>query len=615
MPKIDYYVELASTLYERDRDLRNMQMAFDEMAHLDYDLPATVNELEWVWKVTNTTPYDAYKAGRRVLSGLDERIRVWPKDMTDEGKTWANNMEKVLKWNMARAMSRRVSQREDIVGSALLYDEIVGQIVHLPTQIKSIEKLGGTAKRQKAALRYGPFAVLLRNPKQVHTVYSDYMPEAVLTVVVMKAREIVDFWGDRTAELRDAIEDDPVAAEALHVLYDYCDYDERCVWAVEGDGESIVAGQPAKYVILPPEENPYPFLPWACVVGGSAIDDDVKYQRHGIFFPIWAGNHWDTSNILGTLVVSQAIAEMGTPKRKKTGPAADNIVSDMSEPGGDWIVPQGHDIQDMVERGLDPALREAWDRFLGGMQSSTVPPILMNAQAQPGESFAGYNLRMQSAIGQLLPYKRLGERWYEAAYQLMGLWAHYTGDDLEGYWREKRNAHNYVKIDSEDIDPEHLRIEVELTPDTPTDRLQRINGAMLIAQNLRVPVADVLEELGETDPEGRFEAWMREQFDLTYLGAVLQRIQTEASGDLERMAQMMAQQIMQQAQQQQGMSPEESGAMGAPTQMNPPGLPGIEGQGFNPAVGGMPPAQVNPAATREGQTGRTRLGEAIGGGP
>jgi hypothetical protein len=309
-------------------------------------------------------------------------------------------------------------------------------------------------------------------------------------------------------------------------------------------------------------------------------------------------------------MISQAIAEVGSPKRKKTGPGAAAIETDMSEPGGDYLVPPGSDVIDMQERGLDPALREAVDRLVGAMQSSSVPPILMNAQVQPGESFSGYNLRMQSAIGQLLPYKRLSEAWYEQACRLVALWSQHTGTDLEGYWKEKRKS-GFIKIDADQLDAESLRIQFELTPDTATDRLQRINGATMIARELRVPVADVLEELGETDPEGRFEAWMREQFDLTYLNAMLQRIQMEASGQMQQAIQLAAQQMQQQQIPGPQMTPQESGGLGAPVRTNPRGIPGAEGQGVNPAAGGMPAAQTMPSATREQQTQRTQTGEEL----
>jgi len=51
------------------------------------------------------------------------------------------------------------------------------------------------------------------------------------------------------------------------------------------------------------------------------------------------------------------------------------------------------------------------------------------------------------------------------------------------------------------------------------------------------------------------------------------------------------------------------GQMGQmPMGMQGPGMPGIGGQGFNPAMGGSPPQQANPYATRELQMDSDRTG-------
>ncbi len=613
--KLDYYLGLSNALYERDKDLRGMQKKMDDMIHFVYKLPDNIASLEWIRRLISSTPYLAYKAGRRVLSGLNELITCEPMDNSDEARKWARKVEGILQWNMDMAMRRRASSREDVIGSALLYDEIVGQIIHLPTQIKAIKKLGGNAHRQTAALRDGPFAVVLRNPQQVHTTHSDYMLEEVLTVAVMTKKEVVDFWGSAAADLKNSIGEDTKQWYDNCVLYDYMDHEARAVWVMEGDAEDTVKGSSPSWVIMPPRDNEYPFLPWAAVIGGTSLDSDAKFQRHGLLHPLWAGSHWETTNILGTFVISQAIAEMGRAKRKKIGPSPETVKTNYGEPGIEYEVRSPNDVIDMEDHPLDPALKAAWDHFEAMMQSASVPPILMNSESNPGESYSGYNLRMQSAIGQLLPFKREAERWWEKAYELMLLWCHYSGEDLNGYTVGKNADRELYTLDSDEIDPDSISIKVELVPGLPTDRLQKVNAATLLAKQANVPLRKVYEELGYTDPDGLKDDWMREQFDLAELNGIVQRIQAETSGDLERRAAEMAQQMVQQAMEQQqamqqpGMSRQQAGAMGAPPQTAPPGMMGVEGQGFNPAQGGTPPAQVNPAANvMEQQTGETREG-------
>lgn len=609
---IGYYIGLANALYERDSDLREQQEDVDKMIHFDYELPESIAGLDWIRRLISATPYLAYKSGRRVLSGLDEVLSCDPMDNSDEARRWAHKVESILQWNMSLAMRRRASSREDVIGSALLYDEIVGQVIHLPTQIKAIKKLGGNPRRQVAALRDGPFAITMRNPQETHTTHSDYMLEEVLTVAVMKKKEVIDFWGDAAKDLRDDVGEDADALYGDCVLYDYMDYDTRAVWVMDGEAEDRISGSSPAYTIMEPTENDYPFLPWAAVVGGTALEDDARYQRHGLLHPLWAGKTWETTNILGTFVISQAIAEMGRAKRKKVGPNPESIKTNYGEPGFEYEVKSPNDVVDMQDHPLDPALKEAWQYFEGLQASASVPPILMNVEANPGESYSGYNLRMQSAIGQLLPYKREGERWWEKAYELMLLWCHYTGEDLKGYSVLKNGDKELLTLGADEIDPKNIRVKVELVPGLPSDRLQKVNAATLLAKQANVPLRKVYEELGYSDPEGLKDDWMREQFDLAELQGIVTRIQAEASGELQQMAAQMAQGIIQQAmQEQQGVPPEVSGAQGAPPATGPQGMAGVEGQGVNPAEGGIPPAMINPNANvMEQQTGETRAGNA-----
>jgi hypothetical protein len=131
--------------------------------------------------------------------------------------------------------------------------------------------------------------------------------------------------------------------------------------------------------------------------------------------------------------------------------------------------------------------------------------------------------------------------------------------------------------------------------------------AIQAASQLKVPTRDVLEMLGETDPERKIKEWMNEQMEMAYFQGVLQHIQFEASQAIEQqMAQAQLQSQVQQAQgmieQQMAQAQEQQGA--APGE--PQGIPGVEGPGFNPAAGGIPPQTAAPGATREGQTGMAR---------
>ena len=121
--------------------------------------------------------------------------------------------------------------------------------------------------------------------------------------------------------------------------------------------------------------------------------------------------------------------------------------------------------------------------------------------------------------------------------------------------------------------------------------------------------------LGETDPEGAIKENKLYQLDMADMRGRLKRIEMEASGEIEQMAAQMAQQMITQMMQQQqqaagpqGMPPEGGGPGQTEIPGRPPGIEGVEGQGYNTAEGGESPLTASPNATFEGQMGQTRGG-------
>lgn len=614
--EIEWYIQRADELIARDEDLRTMQNAMDRMAHLEYNLPPSLQNLEWMRTVKTTAPADAIDAGIKVLTGLDARVSIDPitvlkalgenaSPTSEMAREKANEWENCLKWQWDLASRRRGTLYDDIIRSALMYDEVVANVVHLPTQIRSVEAIGGNSQRYKAALRNGQFAVLLRNPQTAHVRYSDYMAEAVLSASLMEAQAIVDFWGDKAKAIAKDIKNEDIAPDEAMILFDYSDYESRCVWACPGDNEQAT-DYDNQYVILEPEENKLPFLPWVAQCGGTALASDPAYQRFPLLWKVYQAETWLTANITGSLTMSQAIATAAQPQMTVEGPNPQAVDVDYTTPGGRMDVPPGHKVAQLTQQPLNPALREAYDRFVSDMARSTVPSVLVSAESAPGESFSGYNLRVQQAVGSLLRYQKTAERFHAAVSRQMLLWAENSGKAIEGYG-------NY-KIEPEDIDPDKIYISVALTPDVPLDRMQKINSAVMMSRELKYPAHKILEELGETDPQGAIDEWAKEQFYMSEVAGRAKLIQAEY--DLQIQQAQMAMQM--QAQQQQMQMQMEAQAMQTgmaeqqPMPGGPMGMEGIEGQGFNPAMGGMPPAQAGPAMNvREQQTGRSAGGEML----
>ena len=601
--RVDYYIAIARDLIDHYRDLRKMQVQTDKIARLDWSLPSGM-DAEWIREVKTTAPHDAIKAAVRVLSGLDERIKIdpftIPGNFGEFSREIANQWELALKWQMDKAVRRRAILRQDVVRSSVMYDEIVGQVVHLPTQIKAIEKLGGNTNRQRASLRYGDFVINLRNPKNVYTRYSDYMLESVLYVTNKTINDIQVFWNN--PELRAMIEKDEAPKDWLY--FDWSDYNRHTIFIVPGIVlDSIVDPEKAKdAIMLMNEEWKYDFLPWACVVGGSQLEVKPHHSRFPLLYGIWKADQFVNTNIIGSLQISEAIAEAARPKVKKSGIRPESIESDYGEPAGSFLVPAGHDVEDMAQRGLDPALREAYDRFIFEMSQSTLPRVLINAEAGPEETFSGFNLRVQQAMASLMPFKFLSERWFEEAYRTMLNWGKVSGMGIKGY---DENSFEY-EIPASDIDPKRIYLSVELQEDVPIDRQARVQTAIQITSSLKMPTRDVLEQLGETNPDEKIKQWTFEQFDMAYLQGVLQKISFDSANTIQQIitqVQQQAQQEMAAMAQQQALAAQEGEGEAAE---------GLEGSGFDANQGGLPGDQFAPGETSPAQaTGTDAAGNPV----
>ena len=596
----EWYIDEAQDLLDTYLLLRRDQMKIDDIANLEWRLPKALEEIGRR-AVKTTAPADAIKAGARVLTVLDEIIEVdpvtvMPKDPESKAaREKANQWEDVLKWQLELASRRKSILKEDITRSALMYDEVCAQVIHLPSQIKNVKSLGGNPARLEAAQQYGQFAISLKNPQSVYTRYSEYGPEAVLYATVQRPRQIVDFWGNRAGKLKKLVE--KKQADDWYILFDYVDFERRFVWAIPG--ETVKASGHEDRIDILYEEQTLPFLPWVCVIGGSNLNRLPEKQRYPLLWSTMKAGLVDTANIIGSLMLNEVIATASQPRLAKIGPTPDSIKIDYTDPTGEIDVPPGHTVEALQQSPISPALRELYDRTVNDLQGNTIPRILVTAEAAPGEPFSGYNLRIQQAIASLMPWKRVSERAIAGIERQKLLWCHYSGEPIEG-------PKGY-KINPSEIDPQHIYLSVELTPYEPLDEQQKINSAVMAARELKLPTEDIMGMMNISDPEKKIRKWAKEQMSFAQLQGELQKIQMTASGEIEQMAAQMAQGMLQQMQEQ-GQGPSAQQRERQPMQ----GMEAVGGPGFNPAAGGQAPAGANPAGNvREQQTGLSRLGEGL----
>jgi len=232
--------------------------------------------------------------------------------------------------------------------------------------------------------------------------------------------------------------------------------------------------------------------------------------------------------------------------------------------------------------------------------------ILKGGDTYSGEAFASLNLRTQTAIGALKPAKDLSEKALAEMFVLMLLWVEYTEKALEAFGIEKDDNGKQYFIEPEEIEPTALYVEVELTPDVPTDRQQRINASSMAVEALGYSKESALEDIGVEDPQAMQIQQFKEQLLQQKMEEYIQQKQMAMQMQMQQaqmQMQMQAQQAMAQQQQpQQGVMPGQMPARGN-------GMPG--GQATNPNMGGLPGAMSNPNVTREGVTGQDRAGRPV----
>jgi hypothetical protein len=605
MNELFHYQTIAQEMIAADRERDEMLRAMDAMWHNRWALPPNVSGLKWIHKVVSSDPHDAVRAGTRVLSSVAPRITVQPLGVDEASRERAERIERALAWHFRNASRRRrASVLRDVVLSALLYDEVVAQVIHLPHQIESVKPLraresslsrasrfaatrdGNPQASIAADKRYGPFAIIVRNPQQVHVRYSDWMPEAVVMKKVMSISDAVSFWGEQAAGLSEAGARRPKVRIgrrppelAYCTVYDYMDAEHRVVWALpqaDAVGLAQPAGeQDAAAVEILREEHGLGFLPWAAKVGGTTLQEAGGQQRIPLLYSVYSSGQWETQNIVETLLTSEVISYAAAPRLKVEGPS-DAVEVDYGQPGRMAHVPPGHALDAMAPPAMDQGLAEIARRIAERIGKSTVPRVLQTGDFPPSTAFATLNLATQSGIKALAPYKELAEDALAEIFTLMLNWAKHDGGELTAFETSRGRRGEPISLGATDLDVENLVIDVELTADVPTDRMARINAASMAVRDLGYSRERALEQIGETDAKEVMRQAEQEELDALHLE--LRKLSERALAEAE---------IAKTVRQLHGED-FVGGKLGEPE------TPQWQDQGFNPAMGGSPAVMANP---------------------
>jgi hypothetical protein len=600
--------------HKMETDGNNRNIAFDayrQMYHSGWDLPPAVRNIEWIQKVVNADCYDAIQTGMRILATIPLSLTYQPLAPGQENRERAGAIETVLKWNLMAANRRRSRTIEsEMAKNSLLYDMAAVQVVDLEYEIREKKRLKLDTKREEAALAMGRFMYVPFDSRSVFFEYSNLMLERVLIVQHKHASEVLDEWGEQATRYPELVDlaNQPYGMDWV-TFYDYWDLDTRSTWAANGRQASVQHAENQVQWSLNHGEQPLPFLPFA-IRGGSTLENSSTHQFQPLLYPVYATGAWDIKNIVRSLEVSEVIAHTGSPRLAEEGPNQQQGIVDYMSPDRVVKMPAGNTLREIQPAAIDAALSGVDALLSAQISKSTISDVLQGGELPSGTAFATLNLMTQTAVGVLKPFQFLTEQVLGDLFGITLRYVEHTDVALYGYGTKKNDYGVEYKIEPQHIEPSAIYLSVELHPDTPTDRGQKINAAVQAVQGLDLSMETGLEEIGIEDPAAEIKKRIGERIFEHEMTLEFERelLEMQTAVEMKReVAMMQLQQALQAGAQE--------GAQQGPTETAPPGFnesleaqggpqlglggsPG--GEGFNPANFGTPPGAVNPEDNAEG---------------
>ena len=600
---LDDLYDIAEDRVETYSARNNLFNNIDKMFYLDFAMPAGVPE--WVLKVVSTDPHDAVLTTIRTFATVFPQFKIKPMLNNEDNRDRANEIETALAYNFYQAGRRSENSIVwDVVFSAVMYGEVAAQVVYLPYQEKILKAMGKevNSNRAKAMKRFGDWAFVIHHPGNVFPTWSEYGLEDVLTVRVQTVDEFIASWGKKAEKLVDRKAYQEGKFDYV-TSYDYYNYERRCVWGVPSGVDTITTHPTVKGsggVKIYDDENELGFIPYAVKRWGNSLSIDSDRRVKPLLQTIYSSGQWDMLNVFESLDASLAMKRAAQPQYAGEFPPGQSPEQDNTEPVSGLNLPQGtRQFTPLPTQTVDSRLENQKNQFRARIWQSSVARILTTLETVSGEAYSSFNQRMTAATNSIVAYKMLGENALSEIAHLMLCWTSYYGDkygevDLYGqYFDEKKDKQRLgqeIRISSKTIVPEDLQVEVILTADTPVDKLQQINGAVLMKNNFRVDEAELLEQFGIANPKETAKRRALEDYQNAYIADDIQKIAMQTQLEFaQKQAEMQMKTQSTAMQQEQAARQQEQANANASANASP----AMEQmQGMNPATGGIPPVEL-----------------------
>ena len=395
--------------------------------------------------------------------------------------------------------------------------------------------------------------------------------------------------------------------------YDYIDHETRSIWVDEGRTFTTPTAKGSNRWVIDHGKNIYGFINWS-IKGGSELENDPIHKFQPLLYPVYATGAWDIKNIIQTLGVSEVIAHTGSPRFVEEGPNQQVADVDYGTPERIAKMPAGNLLKALQPPGVDTALQNVEAMLSAQMDKATVSSILQGGDLPAGTAFATLNLVTQTAIGVLTPAKDLTQKTLAGMFEIMLEWAIHTEKPIYGFATSGTDDGKELSIDPSELETSSIYIDVELHPDSPTDKAQKVNTAGIMVQQLGLSQESALEEVGFEDPSEEMKKTIFERLVMHELDMELEQERLELANAMQVQLLVAQQELQEQAMQKQmareqemakQQAEQEAAAQGGGQEL--PVAPGAPGEGPGPQRGAaqqgipqQPFAQGDPGANAAG---------------
>ena len=140
MFKPEEYKDIVEEMEDRDAQRDKKFEKIDDMHNVKWNMPREWENTGWIRKYPSTKPADALDTAIRALSTKEPRLSIMPLLPNEETINSFEKIERALMWSWKQIGKRgQFNPTRAIVSSAIKYDEITAQLIHIPSHNKAIK--------------------------------------------------------------------------------------------------------------------------------------------------------------------------------------------------------------------------------------------------------------------------------------------------------------------------------------------------------------------------------------------------------------------------------------------------------------------------------------------